>query len=222
MSCCGTWWNTQLDTGGYLPVTNLGNPQNASPSGSGGSSVSVTSMAFDAPSSGLLSGVAAVGSNGFSAAKVGLATGASQIAHWDDVAHTPAVAVKGNVVALNIWIQGTGVGSSGDWLKLLTNALTYVTSQSTSVSVEHAGYCSVAGDVNPVTGLPIWPGTFLNLDSGQVATDPSYAGAAPANFVAGLGITCAPPPAGDVQNGFATDADDVPGGFYPYFAPPGA
>jgi hypothetical protein len=82
----------------------------------------------------------------------------------------------------------------------------------------HAGYCSVAGNVNPFTGASIAPGTFLNLDTDQAATDPSYKGAVAANFVEGIGITCDPPPVGYLQNGFATDADNVGGGFYPYFA----
>jgi hypothetical protein len=217
-SCCGTWWNTRLDTGGYLPFTNRGSAQDPDPSSSGGSSVTVNSMLFDAPSSALLSGVSTVGS--FDAALVGLAPGATQVAHWDDVDATPAVAVKGNVVGLNLWLDGTGGGgfSSGDWLALLTNALLVPAPAAPGNAPSHAGYCSVAGNVNPFTGASITPGTFLNLDTDQASTDPSYKGAVAANFVEGIGITCDPPPVGYLQSGFATDADNVGGGFYPYFA----
>ncbi|HEX4519246.1 MAG TPA: hypothetical protein VH063_06655 [Gaiellaceae bacterium] len=60
-------------------------------------------------------------------------------------------------------------------------------------SGEEVGYCAVAGDRNPVTGALIQPGTFLVLDPGQPATDPSYAGATPANYLQGLGIACGVP-----------------------------
>jgi hypothetical protein len=40
-----------------------------------------------------------------------------------------------------------------------------------------------------------------------------------ANFIAGKGLTCGPPPAGFVRRGFATAAMQVPPGIYPYYAP---
>jgi hypothetical protein len=63
-------------------------------------------------------------------------------------------------------------------------------------------------------------GTFLELSPNQPATDPRYAGAVPANFVDGLGITCASPPAGYVQDGLAPASLGVPPGIYPYYHAP--
>ena len=77
------------------------------------------------------------------------------------------------------------------------------------------GYCSVAGNTYP-DGKPIAPGTFLDLQLGQPATDPHYTGATPANYIQGKGLTCDPPPAGYVRDGFA-GSPDVPSGIYPYF-----
>jgi hypothetical protein len=84
---------------------------------------------------------------------------------------------------------------------------------------ERAAYCSVAGDTWP-DGTAIPPGTFLNLEAGQPSTGSAYAGAVPANYVAGVGLTCDPPPAGDTQEGTAGAAQHVAGGIYPYYAPP--
>ncbi len=53
-------------------------------------------------------------------------------------------------------------------------------------------------------------GVFENLLEGQPSFDPAYAGAVPATYEQGIGITCDPPPAGWVRNGLAMD-------FYPYF-----
>lgn len=66
---------------------------------------------------------------------------------------------------------------------------------------QRGGYCAVAGNVDPDTGQPIAPGTFLNLEEGQPSSDPDYAGATPAIEIAGEGITCNPPPTGYVEDG---------------------
>ena len=63
-------------------------------------------------------------------------------------------------------------------------------------------------------------GRFLLLVLGQPRTDPNYKGATFANFIAGKGLTCDPPPAGFVRRGFATAAMQVPPGIYPYYAAP--
>jgi hypothetical protein len=88
-----------------------------------------------------------------------------------------------------------------------------------AVQDERIAYCSVAGDTWP-DGTAIPPGTFLNLEEGQPATEAEYAGAVPANYVAGQGLTCDPPPAGYTQQGTAGAAQHVAGGVYPYYAPP--
>lgn len=80
-----------------------------------------------------------------------------------------------------------------------------------------AGYCAVAGNTTPA-GRPIAPGTFLDLDYGQPARDFHYAGASPANFVQGIGLTCLAPPVGYTQKGTAPESLGVPAGLYPYFA----
>lgn len=51
------------------------------------------------------------------------------------------------------------------------------------------GYCSVAGNTDE-SGEPLGAGTFLNLLYGQPDTDPHYAGATPAFWVEGVGLTC--------------------------------
>jgi hypothetical protein len=83
-----------------------------------------------------------------------------------------------------------------------------------------AGYCSVAGNTNGITGAAIAPGTFLDLNYGQPTTDPHYKGAQPAIFVQGKGITCDPPPAGYVLSGLAGAAQGTIDGAYPYWTKP--
>jgi hypothetical protein len=107
-------------------------------------------------------------------------------------------------------------GSNFDAFPALNGTLTI---DDVTPGVTHAGYCAVAGDTHPFTGAAIPPGTFLDLDYGQPASDPHYKGAVPANFVQGQGITCSPPPAGYVQKGFAGDAQQVPSFLYPYYVP---
>jgi hypothetical protein len=79
----------------------------------------------------------------------------------------------------------------------------------------------VAGDRSPLTGAPYPLGTFLQLDPGQPATDPAYAGAVPANYLQGLGIACF------VPQGYTATGEKVgylghgdPGN-YTYYARPG-
>jgi hypothetical protein len=83
-----------------------------------------------------------------------------------------------------------------------------------------AGYCSVSGNTTG-DGSPLQPGTFLDLVVGEPATNGHYTGAAPANFVKGIGLTCSGPPAGFVRHGFASGAGRVGSGVYPYYAPGG-
>jgi hypothetical protein len=85
-------------------------------------------------------------------------------------------------------------------------------------NVQHIGYCSVSGNTWP-NGDPIPPGTFLQLITDQPKNDFHYTGAQPAIFVQGMGITCDSPPAGYVQQGYATDDMHVPGGVYPLYVP---
>jgi hypothetical protein len=90
-------------------------------------------------------------------------------------------------------------GSNGDSNATLNGTLTINSDVETSdpdpvaAAAQHVGYCAVAGDVDPDTGQPIAPGTFLVLNGGQPAVDPSYAGATPAVFLQGLGIACGVP-----------------------------
>jgi hypothetical protein len=84
-----------------------------------------------------------------------------------------------------------------------------------SAAFVRAGYCSVPGDTAD-DGTPLPPGTFLNLTVGAPALDGHYAGAVPANYVAGIGLTCGGPPGGYVRDGFV-DGGGRPGGIYPYY-----
>jgi hypothetical protein len=89
---------------------------------------------------------------------------------------------------------------------------------SPSSSGARVGYCAGAGDTW-ADGSSIAAGTFLNLLVGQPAADPHYAGATPAIFVQGTGITCDPPPAGYARHGTAEPILGAGGEFYAYFAP---
>jgi hypothetical protein len=86
---------------------------------------------------------------------------------------------------------------------------------------ERAAYCSVAGNTAP-DGSELAPGTFLDLLLGEPGRDGRVAGAQPANFIQGAGLTCAGPPSGYVRRGFASSADNVRAGIYPYYAPEGS
>jgi subtilisin-like proprotein convertase family protein len=90
------------------------------------------------------------------------------------------------------------------------------------------GYCSVAGDKNPLTGVVYGPGTFLDLQLGQPDTDSAFKGATPASFYEGIGLSCDPPPAGYRDSGTKVDqtgrpayfADAIYGGIYEYWTKP--
>ena len=81
-----------------------------------------------------------------------------------------------------------------------------------------AGYCSVPGNRSS-DGTPLAPGTFLDLTVSEPESNSDYSGAAPANFVEGVGLTCASPPTGYVRDGFAGAANQVTPGIYPYYRP---
>lgn len=81
-----------------------------------------------------------------------------------------------------------------------------------------AAYCTVAGNTSDLGGAPLAVGTFVNLDDGQASSDPHYAGATPAIFVAGEGLMCGAPPAGYTQHGYATPDMNVDGNTYPYYS----
>jgi uncharacterized surface protein with fasciclin (FAS1) repeats len=88
---------------------------------------------------------------------------------------------------------------------------------SPSGTTRRAAYCAVTGNTAR-DGKPIPAGRFLNLLFEQPAWDYHYAGARPAIYVQGHGLTCAPPPAGYTQKGTAPDELHVPGRLYPYYA----
>jgi hypothetical protein len=101
-------------------------------------------------------------------------------------------------------------GTAG-WADAWDIAFTAVFGSATpDVVPDRAGYCSVAGDTWP-DGSAIVPGTFLDLVSGQVSDDGHYAGAVPANYLEGVGITCDALPATYARSGWMD-------GFYPYYA----
>lgn len=83
-----------------------------------------------------------------------------------------------------------------------------------------AAYCSVSGNT-AVDGSALQPGTFLDLVVGTPQTNGHYTGATPANFVEGVGLTCDNPPEGYVRHGFASNAQQVASGIYPYYTPAG-
>jgi hypothetical protein len=85
-----------------------------------------------------------------------------------------------------------------------------------SGGMNRAGYCAVTGNTTPA-GEPIRAGLFLELKLGQPGWDYHYAGAVPANYVEGMGITCSAPPAGYTLQGTAPESLGVPGGVYPYY-----
>jgi hypothetical protein len=75
---------------------------------------------------------------------------------------------------------------------------TYVLAATSSAGEARAGYCLA--------------GIFVDLVLGQPDADPARAGATPAIFVAGEGITCDAPPAGYTRQGFAGANLHVPEG----------
>jgi hypothetical protein len=85
-----------------------------------------------------------------------------------------------------------------------------------------AGYCAAAGDTW-ANGAVIPAGTFLNLATGQPSADSHYAGATPAIYLQGEGISCDAPPPGWKQDGYAGSGgpSEQPDAIYPYFTPGG-
>jgi hypothetical protein len=81
-----------------------------------------------------------------------------------------------------------------------------------------AGYCSVPGNLSS-DGTPLVPGTFLDLTVSAAESSSNYSGAVPANFVEGVGLTCAAPQKGYVRDGFAGAVNQVTPGIYPYYRP---
>lgn len=119
----------------------------------------------------------------------------------------------------------TMAGSNYDSNSTLNGTLT-ITDTETPVAAppltdpappQDAGYCAVAGNIDPGTGQPIMPGTFLILNAGQPSEDPSYTGATPAKYLQGLGIACGIP-TGYIATG-QTVGYGGPGdpGIYPYY-----
>jgi hypothetical protein len=98
-------------------------------------------------------------------------------------------------------------GSNGDSDRRLLGTLTV--EDLTPPQTNRSGYCSAPGNTNGLTGASIPAGTFLDLATGQPSEDAHYAGATPAIFVAGQGITCDPPPVGFVLSGLV--------GIYPFY-----
>ena len=72
----------------------------------------------------------------------------------------------------------------------------------------------------PAPRLPDFGLLSLDLIVGAPSVDGHYAGAGPASFIEGVGLTCSAPPSGYVRDGFA-DTSGRPGGVYPYYAKAG-
>lgn len=201
----------RLVSGGYLPLTMSNETWGTE-----------LTLVADVPGSPLLNGV-----NSFDGGAAtyhnlsSLTAGSTQIAHWSD--GEPLVAVKGNVVGLNVFPVSSDAmsgfwKSNTDGAKLLADALLYVAQAPAAPSGGARGaYCTVAGNTTD-SGLPLFPGTFVNLDDGQALTDPNYKGATPANFIEGIGLTCSAPPAGYSQHGYATADMNVDANTYPYYS----
>jgi len=107
-------------------------------------------------------------------------------------------------------LNGSNSDSDGRLLGTLTVEVT-------EPQANHAGYCAAEGNTHPFTGKAISVGTFLDLVTSQPLADPHYKGATPAIYVQGKGITCDPPPAGYVRDGFAGQAQNISEGLYPYY-----
>jgi streptogramin lyase len=122
----------------------------------------------------------------------------------------PGVIVVGS--DQNMWYTDTGAGPGV--ARVGTAALA-------ASSGQQIGYCSVSGNRNPATGVLYPPGTFVQLDPSQPASDPAYAGAVPANYLQGLGIACFVPPgytATTERVGYGGHGDP---GIYIYYTRPG-
>lgn len=116
-----------------------------------------------------------------------------------------------------LWVPVFSLVAGGSLAFALAVSLSHVEISGADAFVR-AGYCSVSGNTNP-DGVELAPGTFLDLVIGEPGRNARLVGAEPANFVQGVGLTCSEPPAGYVRRGFASSADNVRPGIYPYFAP---
>ena len=81
-----------------------------------------------------------------------------------------------------------------------------------------AAACGVAGvSHNPPARLAYClDGRFLDLEAGQPEKNPAYAGATPAHYLAGIGVTC-DTLTGYTAAGYAVDGDGNRGGSYPFY-----
>jgi hypothetical protein len=153
---------------------------------------------------GLLVAVASIG---------GISSAANRISEWGTaISHVAAA----HPVSPGLKLAATAAGAQYQ-----------PTVAGTVAAGPRAGYCSVAGDTYP-DGTPIPVGTFLNLALGQPAVDPEYAGAQPAFYIQGIGVTCNPPsssfslsPVGPVDGLGQPNPPGVqlPGNIYPYYTP---
>ncbi len=125
------------------------------------------------------------------------------------------------VISLPVLAGDTfGFDMTGSHFDADTRLLGTLTVTDVTPGPDRTGYCSAAGNSDPVTGAAIPAGTFLDLLSGQPSADAHYLGATPAIFVEGRGITCDPPPSGFARSGFAGAAQHVAAGVYPYYRAP--
>jgi hypothetical protein len=147
-------------------------------------------------------------------------------------------------VAQNLWIatpagadgRGTCVFYVSPEGPLGSNSIAFQSGPRTipaGIAVHHLGANVTELAVNGRVGLSQIPAAstysiqigyclgdqFIQLDYDQPALDPRYKGAVYANFVAGKGLTCAPPPPGYKRRGLAPLGLGVPPGIYPYYAP---
>jgi hypothetical protein len=111
----------------------------------------------------------------------------------------------------HVWWAGNssdvyGGGHSSDTLGgfATTGDLAFATymAATTPLGGSRSGYCSAAGNTW-ADGSRIPVGTFLNLIDGQNSADASFAGATPAFYLEGLGISC------DVPPGYAATRETV-------------
>jgi hypothetical protein len=160
---------------------------------------------------------------------------------YDVAFSSPADVTAGTTYAITLTSTGTGFwlwecslddyaggqfyynnGGVGSWtgLSFDDNAFATYVLVPPPPGTGRAGYCAAAGDTW-ANGTAIPAGTFLNLATGQPAADAHYAGATPAVYLQGEGISCDAPPPGWKQNGYAGSGgpSQQPGGIYPYFVP---
>ena len=113
----------------------------------------------------------------------GWVTGTASLAAYAGQTVTFRVVAVNDYSCLPVWVDDLSFGAT------------------TNDQASRAGYCSAVGDTNPFTGEAYAPGTFLDLVYGQPSTDPHWANATLANYVAGTGLTCDAPPPGYVLSG---------------------